>query len=375
MKILFATGGTGGHINPALAVARRIKEEYGDEAEILFVGTADHMESRLVPNAGFELKTIEISGFQRSLTPQNIKRNVGTVVKMFTSSGESKKIISEFKPDVAVGFGGYVSGPVLRMAHKMGIPIALHEQNAFPGVTNKTLAKLADCVMLTSEDAKDRMVCKNPPVVTGLPVRDELIRADRDFARAELGIPDNKIMILSMGGSLGANAINEAVCGLISNKKDDKDCVFIHAMGQYGLWVPDKLKELGVDTSFRSDIVVREYIDDMQRCMPAADLIICRSGASSLYEIRALGKASILIPSPNVAENHQYYNAMELVNNDAAIIIEEKDLTPDKLTDIVNGLIKDKNRIDQIASNAKKMAILNSTDLIVENIMALIPEN
>lgn len=374
MKILFATGGTGGHINPALAVARRIQEEYDDEAEILFVGTADHMESRLVPNAGFAFKTIEISGFQRSLTPQNIKRNIGTVVKMFTSSGESKKIISEFKPDVVVGFGGYVSGPVLRMAHKMGIPIALHEQNAFPGVTNKTLAKLADCVMLTSEDAKDRMVCKNPPVVTGLPVRDELIRADRDFARAELGIPDDKIMVLSMGGSLGANAINEAVCGLISNKKDDKDCVFIHAMGQYGLWVPDKLKELGVDVNFRSDIVVREYIDDMQRCMPAADLIICRSGASSLYEIRALGKASILIPSPNVAENHQYYNAMELVNNDAAIIIEEKDLTPDKLTDIVNGLIKDKNRIDQIASNAKKMAILNSTDLIVENIMALISD-
>lgn len=374
MKILFATGGTGGHINPALAVANRIRKIYGDKAEILFVGTADHMESRLVPNAGFDFKTIEISGFQRSFTPEDIKKNLITVKRMFTSSTEAKKIIEDFSPDVVVGFGGYVSGPVLRMAHKMGIPIAIHEQNAFPGVTNKALAKKAELVMLTSEDAAPRMKCKNEPVITGLPVRDELIEADRDFARAQLGIPDDKPLILSMGGSLGARAINEAVCGLIANKKDDHDCVFIHAKGRYGEWVPDRLHELGVDFESRDDIIIRDYIDDMQVCMPAADLLICRSGASSLYEIRALGKASILIPSPNVAENHQYFNAMELVNRDAAIIIEEKDLTVDKLTETVNELLNDPSRIREIEKNAKSMAILNATELIVDNILSLIED-
>lgn len=372
MKLLFATGGTGGHINPALAVAGRIKKEYGSDAEILFVGTANRMEARLVPAAGFDFKTIEITGFYRGNLLKNLGRNLHTVKLIMSASKEAEKIIKEFNPDVVIGFGGYVSGPVLRAAHKLHIPIAIHEQNAFPGVTNKALAKIADVVMLTSEDAKERMSTKSEMVVTGLPVRDELILSDRDIARAELGVPDDKPLILSMGGSLGANAINEAVCGLIANKKDDHDCYFLHAMGQYGLWVPEKLEELGVDLNNRSDIEVREYINDMHICMPAADLIICRSGATSLYEIRALGKASILIPSPNVAENHQYYNAMELVNNDAAVIIEEKDLTPEVLTEEVNKLLKDKNRLREIGDNVKGMAILNATDMIVENILKLI---
>ena len=369
MRILFATGGTGGHINPALAVANRIKAVYGDEAEILFVGTPDHMEARLVPAAGFDFRTIKISGFQRSFTPKNIARNIATLYRIVASSQSAMKIIREFSPDVVVGFGGYVSGPVLRDAHKMGIPIAIHEQNAFPGVTNKSLAKVADVVMLTSEDAKERMECKNEPVITGLPVRDELINADRAEARAALGIPGDKPLILSMGGSLGAEAINKAICGLIVIKEEDRNCIFLHAYGQYGKWVPDNLRKLGVDTDGRDDIILREYIDDMQVCMPAADIIICRAGASSLYEIRALGKASILIPSPNVAENHQYYNAMELVNNGAAKIIEEKDLTPDVLADVLNELLANPEEIREMEKNAGSMAILNATDLIVENIM------
>lgn len=369
MRILFATGGTGGHINPALAVANRIKAVYGDEAEILFIGTPDHMEARLVPAAGFDFKTIRISGFQRSFTPKNIARNVATLFRIIGSSQSAMKIIKEFKPDAVVGFGGYVSGPVLRDAHKMGIPIAIHEQNAFPGVTNKSLAKVADVVMLTSEDARERMECKNEPVITGLPVRDELINADRAEARAALGIPEDKPLILSMGGSLGAEAINKAICGLIVIKEEDRNCIFLHAYGQYGKWVPDNLRKLGVDIDGRDDIILREYIDDMQVCMPAADIIICRAGASSLYEIRALGKASILIPSPNVAENHQYYNAMELVNNGAAKIIEEKDLTPDVLADVLNELLANPEEIREMEKNAGSMAILNATDLIVENIM------
>ena len=375
MKILFATGGTGGHINPALAVAGRIREIYGDEAEILFVGTPTHMETKLVPQAGFNLKTVDVRGFYRALTWNNIKRDSVAFIKMFTSSIEAKKIIKEFNPDVAIGFGGYVSGPVIRKAHQLGVPTALHEQNAFPGITNKALAKVVDCVMLTSEDALERIQSNVEPVITGLPVRGELIAADRKKCREELGIPDDKILILSMGGSLGADAINNAMIELITAEKDNDKLMFIHAMGQYGLYVPEKLEENGVDLEAHPNIVLREYIDDMQRCMPAADIVICRSGASSLYEIRALGKASILIPSPNVAENHQYYNAMELVNNDAALIIEEKDLTGEKLVETAESLINDPERIKTIEKNAKSMAILDATDRITTNLLNLIKKD
>ena len=361
-RILFATGGTGGHINPALAVAGYIRKQTPD-AQILFVGTAEKMEAKLVPAAGFDFRTIDISGFQRSLTLNNIKRNLGTLSKLLRASSQAKKILLDFQPDVVVGFGGYVSGPVLRMAAKLGIPTAIHEQNAYPGVTNKALAKKADAVMLTVQAAENYLKPKNPCVLTGLPVRGEITEADRDFARAELRL-DNRPMILSMGGSLGARAINEAVVELIANKASDGDCYFHHAYGQYGKWVPDKLHEKGVDFETMPNITVREYIDDMDRCLAAADLVICRAGASSLSEFEAVGRASVLIPSPNVAENHQFHNAMALVNNDAAVIIEEKDLTGARLTEEVNRLLANPDRLRILGENAKKMAIPDTLERI-----------
>lgn len=361
-RILFATGGTGGHINPALAVAGYIRKQTPD-AQILFVGTAEKMEAKLVPAAGFDFRTIDISGFQRSLTLNNIKRNLGTLSKLLRASSQAKKILLDFQPDVVVGFGGYVSGPVLRMAAKLGIPTAIHEQNAYPGVTNKALAKKADAVMLTVQAAENYLKPKNPCVLTGLPVRSEITEADRDFARAELHL-DNRPMILSMGGSLGARAINEAVVELIANKASDGDCYFHHAYGQYGKWVPDKLHEKGVDFETMPNVTVREYIDDMDRCLAAADLVICRAGASSLSEFEAVGRASVLIPSPNVAENHQFHNAMALVNNDAAVIIEEKDLTGARLTEEVNRLLANPDRLRILGENAKKMAIPDTLERI-----------
>ncbi|HZJ75808.1 MAG TPA: undecaprenyldiphospho-muramoylpentapeptide beta-N-acetylglucosaminyltransferase [Clostridia bacterium] len=363
MRVIIAAGGTGGHINPALAVASKIKE-CNSEADILFIGTKEKMEAKLVPAAGFPFKSISISGFKRGFSPKDIKENIHTIIKMFVSSFEAKRIITKFEPDIVIGFGGYVSGPVVRAAAKLGIKTAIHEQNAYPGVANKALAKMVDKVMLTVEDAKERMNCKNAPVVTGLPIRPEMLTVNRDFARAELSVGSDKKIILSMGGSLGAEAVNKAIVELITKKYKDPSLIFIHSTGQYGLWVPDKLKEKGVDIENAGNINIREYIDDMARILSAADLVICRAGASTLTEIQALGKASILIPSPNVTENHQYYNAMSLVKNGAAVLIEEKDLTGERLINEVDNLLKNQEKLKEIGDNAKKMAIIGSLDII-----------
>ena len=369
-RILLTAGGTGGHVNPALAIAGAIKNKY-PTAQIIFVGTSDRIETKIVPAAGFELKTIEMSGFQRKLNLKNIKHNLKTVQRVLKSTGAINRILDEFRPDVVVGFGGYVSGPVVRCAAKRGIPTAIHEQNAYPGVTNKALAKIVDKVMLTVPEAEKNMSLKNPAVVTGLPVRIEICQSDKQLCRNKLGL-DSRPFVLSMGGSLGANTINEAMLALITKLADSKKCRFLHATGQYGLWFKDRLKENGVDADKNEDIEIREYINDMDVCMPAADLVIGRSGASTISEIQVTGKASILIPSPNVAENHQYHNAMALVRNGAAMLIEEKDLTDEKLYDTVISLLDDPKKIEEIGSNARKMAITDATDRILDAVCSII---
>ncbi len=370
MRILFATGGTAGHINPALAVASYIREK-NDNAQILFIGTADHMESRLVPGAGFDFKTIEISGFRRSISPKAIAHNIKTVLRIMKSSKESKKILTEFKPDVVVGFGGYVSGPVLQTAVKMGIPACIHEQNAFPGITNKTLAKEVDKVMLTVEDAKKHLESKSEPVVTGLPVRGELLSADRDVARAQLGIPDNKYLVLSFGGSLGARPLNEAMFEILLKSAESGRYCHIHSVGTNGADFLEKFKNEGFIDGKKGTVEVRQYIDNMDICMAAADLVIGRAGASSLSEIEAMGKASILIPSPYVAENHQYHNAMALVNRNAGCIIEEKDLNSKTLEDKINELLSDSKKLKEIENNARAMAVTDSSERIASIILSL----
>lgn len=371
MKVIFAAGGTGGHINPALAAAGELRRRHPD-AEIVFIGTQEHMESKLVPSAGFDFETIHIAGFQRKMSIKNIIKNIKTVGLLFKSTKETKLILKEFQPDVVIGFGGYVSGPVVRSAAKMGIKTAIHEQNAFPGVTNKTLAKEVDAVMLTVEQAEKYLSPKNKPIITGLPVRRAIFDADRDFSRAKLGIGENQVLILSMGGSLGAKTINENMTEVITKLCDDKNLYFMHSTGKYGKWVPDKLRENGVNIDVGSNVTIREYIDDMDVCLSAADLVISRAGASSLSEIEAVGRASILIPSPNVAENHQYHNAMALVNKNAAKVIEEKDLTAEKLLETVKDMVADKQILKEYGENAKKIAVMNSAERICDVIESLI---
>lgn len=375
MKFLFATGGTAGHINPALAVASYIRDNYKD-AEIMFIGTADHMESRLVPNAGFAFKTIEINGFKRSFSPKAIVANVKTVFKLLKSEQESKKIIRDFAPDVVIGFGGYVSGPVLQEAAKLHIPCCIHEQNAYPGITNKQLAKQVDRVMLTVEDAAKHLDCKNEPTVTGLPVRGELLNKSKKSAREELSVPDGKYLVLSFGGSLGAAPLNDSMFDILLRHADDGSVYHIHSVGTNGAEYLDKFVEKGFervsDTVVRKGTVeVRKYIDNMDVCMAAADLVVGRAGASSLSEIEAMGKASILIPSPYVAENHQFHNAMALVNRNAARIIEEKDLTAESLSNMIDSLLSSQEQLFDIEKNAKSMAVLDSRERIADIIISL----
>lgn len=362
MRVIFAGGGTAGHINPALAIAGYLRDK-DPKCEILYIGAQGGMEERLVPQAGFNLKTIKISGFKRSFSPKAIKDNVVTLSRAFSSTADAKKIIKEFKPDICIGTGGYVSGPVIRAAIKLKVPAIIHEQNAFPGVTTKMLSKNVQKVMLANPYAKKYLSDKCHFVTTGNPVRGEIITAAKEPSRKELGL-DERPVILSFGGSLGARKINEGVADLIARSGKDGKYQIIHAYGQYGKWFPDLLREKGTNPDDCENLDIREYINNMSTCLAAADLVICRAGAMTLSELQVQGKPAILIPSPNVAENHQFHNAMSMVDAKAAFIIEETDLTGDKVIELADKILGDKNTLSEYSQNAGKMAIVDANDRI-----------
>lgn len=363
MRVLMTGGGTAGHINPALAIAGKIKQAH-PQAEILFVGAKGRMETQLVPQAGYPIKTVDVRGFQRRLSLKNVGRNLSAAVHAVTAEVEAGRIIRDFSPDIAIGTGGYVCGPVLRKAAKRGIPVLVHESNAFPGVTVKLLAKDAAAVMIADEAAKKYLPEGCRVVVTGNPLRPGFADTDRERARRELGM-DSRPLVLSFGGSLGADRINAAMASVMERSFRDGGIQHIHGTGRGGY---EKTMELLRQEGVPLDggvIRVREYIDDMSRCMAAADLVISRCGAMTLSELPAAGKPSILIPSPNVAENHQYHNAMALVHRGAAVCLEEKDLTPDSLWEALYSLIKDPERLRRMGENARKSAILDADERIL----------
>ena len=339
MKVLIAAGGTAGHINPALAIAGALKKA-DPTAEIHFAGRKEGMEYRLVTQAGYPFHHIEITGFQRKLSLNNIRRNIITLWNLALSGPTAKKMMKEIQPDLVIGCGGYVSGPVVRCAAKQGIKTALHEQNAFPGVTNKLLAPDVDIVFAAVPAAVEKLGAPEKTIVVGNPVRPEVFAQakNRDAIRAELGAGDRTI-ILSFGGSLGARRVNEVVADLCAwEQKNAKPVLHLHATGQYGVELFQNLeKEKGFAPG--ESLVVKEYINNMPELLAAADLVISRAGALTLAELEAVGRAAVLIPSPNVAENHQYFNAMELQKAGAAVVIEEKDLTGEKLVGTVADLL------------------------------------
>lgn len=374
MNIVFAGGGTAGHINPALAIAGYIKNVDPD-CKISFIGTEKGIENRLVKREGYDFYSINVSGFQRKLTVKNVFRNVSAVCKVITSSVASKKILKKLKPDIVVGTGGYVCGPVLKEAAALGIKTAVHEANAYPGVTIKMLAPTVDIVMVAMEDALKNIKAKNPPVITGNPIRQSLTSISKREARQKLGIADGEKVLLSFGGSLGARVINESMLDVIKWDMENKQFRIFHGTGRSGYdTMMSSLNEIGFD-GCDGLITVTEYIDNMDVLLAAADVVVSRAGAMTVNELQVCGKPAILIPSPYVAENHQFHNAMSLKKVGAAELIEEKDLNGQKLLDTVRQLISDDKLLNDMSDAALKIAIPDADKRIGEVIFNLLRDN
>ena len=339
------------------------------DAEIIFVGTNHGMEKDIVPRYGYELKFITVSGLNR----KKLWKNVQTVRDLKKGTNEARAVIREFQPDLVIGTGGYVCGPMVRTAASMGIRTYIHEQNAFPGVTNKLLAPDVDIVFAAVPAAVEKLGAPEKTQVVGNPVRPEVFEkaGERDAIRAQLGAGDRTV-ILSFGGSLGARRVNEVVADLCAwEQKEHKPVLHIHATGQYGVELFQNLeKEKGFAPG--ESLVVKEYINNMPELLAAADLVISRAGALTLAELEAEGRAAILIPSPNVAENHQYYNAMELQKAGAAVVIEEKDLTGEKLVSTVSGLLAEPGKLAAMGKNARTLSVDDSLDRIADALMKLV---
>lgn len=365
MKVIIAAGGTAGHINPGLAIAQYIKSKQ-PSAQIMFVGRKSGMEYKLVTKAGYDFCHMEVTGFQRKISPNNIKRNLVTIKNLLSASAKANNILQEFKPDLVIGTGGYVSGPIVLAAAKKGIKTAIHEQNAFAGVTNRLLSKKVDKVFVASEKAAQYMAYPEKCIACGNPVRREVQEVSVVKSREKLGV-QNKTVILSFGGSLGARALNTAMQALVLHNKDRKDIVHYHVVGGYdeGAFVKF-LKENNLEQN--DNLKVFEYLYDIPEYMAAADLIISRCGALTISEIACIGKASILIPSPNVAENHQYYNGRVLSDLNAAVLIEEKHLNQESIISAFDKLANDPQLLYTMGQKAKQAYKADCLEIIYNNL-------
>jgi UDP-N-acetylglucosamine--N-acetylmuramyl-(pentapeptide) pyrophosphoryl-undecaprenol N-acetylglucosamine transferase len=375
-KALLAAGGSAGHVNPALAIADKIKEIFPD-GEILFTGTQKGLESKLVSRAGYAFKAIKAAGFQRKLTPKNIGRNAKAAYYYMTAGAACKKIIEEFKPDIVIGTGGYVTAPVLKTASKLGIKTVTHESNSFPGLATKILAKTADKVFVSCKESlkffPDFNSDNKKYIITGNPLRNDFSRTrtlDRTDALASLGLK-GALTVLSFGGSLGANAVTEAVIQLLK-WESDKNINHIHAYGGNGREIFEKLLS---DNNIRPKPgrhIFTEYIHNMYTCIAAADLVICRSGSMTQTELKAFGRASIQIPWSGATDNHQYHNALSMEKAGAAVLIKDSEISGARLTDIVSKLYNDKIRIRLMEENALRLSTPDAASKIVSEIIGIL---
>ena len=362
LKVIISGGGTGGHIFPAISIANALKQLRPD-TEILFVGAENRMEMQRVPAAGYAIKGLPVAGFDRL----HLLRNISVIFKLLKSRRLAHKIIKDFRPDVAVGVGGYASGPTLNVAAKMGIPTLIQEQNSYAGVTNKLLAKSAKRICVAYE-GMERFFPAEKLMLTGNPVRQSLLdcKLSRAEAITKLGFDPIRPLILIVGGSLGARTINESVLNHLQLINENKVQIVWQTGGYYFEDIKKQLSEQGCPQNLK----VTDFINHMDEAYRAADLVISRAGASSISELCLLGKASILVPSPNVAEDHQTKNAMALVNKGAAMCVSDID-AKEKLIPLALSTAKDINTLKQLATQAKAMALPNSAQIIAEEVIKL----
>lgn len=357
MKVIISAGGTGGHIYPALAIANKIKQK-DKNAEILYIGTSNRMEKDIVPKAGFEFIGIKIEGLRRSLSPKNIK----SAFLFLKGISKCKKIIRKFKPDVVIGVGGYVSAPVVYAAHKLGIKCCIHEQNSSFGITNKFASKYADKVFVSFESLEKKMNDRKF-VYTGNPCSENAIKVEA-AKKENFGLTPSKKLVLIVMGSLGSKTINEKMKSMLTlfNNKD-YEVMFVTGKNYF-----DEYK----NNKYTKNIKIVPYIDNMVSLLKKTDCLVSRAGASTLSEISSLNVPSILIPSPYVTENHQYKNAMDLVDKEAAMILEEKDLEGDTLLRMIEKILNDKVFSNKIKGNLKNFEVKNSASRIYDEVVKLV---
>lgn len=363
IRVIISGGGTGGHIFPAVSIANAIREKQPD-AEILFVGAEGRMEMQRVPAAGYEIKGLPVAGFDR----KHLWRNVSVVIKLLRSRIMARRIIKAFRPMVAVGVGGYASGPTLDVAGKMGIPTLLQEQNSYAGVTNKLLAKKARRICV-AYDGMERFFPADRILFTGNPVRQNLlhITLTRQEAAQQMGLDPAKRTVLIVGGSLGARSMNESVLQQLELIRQQTDVQFVWQTGKYySEAIAQQLKE----RTCPSNLHVMDFISDMAVAYAAADLVVSRAGAGSISEFCLLGKPVILVPSPNVAEDHQTKNAMALVQKDAALYVPDAE-APDNLLPTAISTVKNSKKLQALSQNILRLAHPNAASDIADEVIRL----
>ena len=367
MNVIFTCGGTGGHINPAIAVANALRARHPD-AKILFIGAKGHMEEQLVPKAGFELKCLNVAGLKRGKSLGAMAKNVGTVFNTAKAVSQCKKIIRQFGADVIMGTGGYACFPALMAGTMMGIPTCVHESNAMPGLTTRLLADRVDRMLICFAESASRYKDPHKPETVGMPIRKEFVELNKTAARRALGIGEDEHLVVSAFGSLGAKKMNEVMAQVFALEQEDGfPFKHIHATGKMGWeWMPEKVKEAGVDLDSTDAIDMREYIFNMPTLMAAADVFISRAGASSCNEIAACGTPAVLIPSPNVTDDHQTKNARVLSDRGGAVLLPEKECTAEELYAQVQGLLVDDQRRAEMSVALRKDVILDCAERICD---------
>ena len=370
-KVIFTCGGTAGHVNPAIALAQ-LMHERDPETRFLFVGAERGLEKDLVPKAGYDFRTVHISSFHRSLKPRELRHNVISVVNLMRAPREARAILRQFPPDVVIGTGGYASFPMVKAAAKAGIPTAVHESNMVPGLTTEMLEPFASRILVGFEACREHYRHPEKVIVTGTPVRQDFFRLTKAEAKRQLGVDDGRPLLVSFWGSLGASGMNRQMADFLALEAAKEPFHHIHGAGKDGYPVLlDLLREKGVDLKDHPALQVREYIYDMAVVMRAADLVLCRAGASTISELTALGVPALMVPSPYVTNNHQEKNARALERAGGAEVLLEQDSSGQALFQAACGILHDQGRRAEMEQAMSALGIRDATERIYQTVLEI----